>query len=129
MNNVFCTFSFHFVIVVVVVVTVVGVLVLVLVLVVFVVFVVIIVVVCFVVVFLFLFLLLSKKEHEAESFRAGDRVIAIYPNTTSFYSSTVVVAPRQSAARVTVKFDDDEDESGTIPEHRIARRYVSCGVA
>lgn len=64
------------------------------------------------------------KEHEAESFRAGDRVIAIYPNTTSFYSSTVVVAPRQSAARVTVKFDDDEDESGTIPEHRIARRYV-----
>ena len=57
-------------------------------------------------------------------FQAMDRVMAVYPNTTSFYPCTVVFGPRQNTSRVVVKFDDDEDEHGTIPEHRIPRRYV-----
>jgi SAGA-associated factor 29 len=76
---------------------------------------------------------LSKANSpDADNFQAGDRVMAVYPNTTSFYPCTVVFGPRQSGGgvqsknttRVVVKFDDDEDETGTIPEHRIPRRYV-----
>jgi hypothetical protein len=75
---------------------------------------------------------LSKvNSPDADTFQALDRVMAVYPNTTSFYPCTVVFGPRQSGGvqsrntnRVVVKFDDDEDETGTIPEHKIPRRYV-----
>jgi hypothetical protein len=75
---------------------------------------------------------LSKvNSPDADTFQALDRVMAVYPNTTSFYPCTVVFGPRQSGGvqsrnttRVVVKFDDDEDETGNIPEHKIPRRYV-----
>lgn len=75
---------------------------------------------------------LSKANSpDCDTFQALDRVMAVYPNTTSFYPCTVVFGPRQvgtgqskNTSRVVVKFDDDEDETGSIPEHRIPRRYV-----
>ena len=60
----------------------------------------------------------------------GDRVIALYPDTTSFYFATVMSVPRgrgcAGALNVTVmvQFDDDHDETGVIPNRPCPAKYV-----
>lgn len=60
----------------------------------------------------------------------GDRVIALYPDTTSFYFATVMSVPRGRGcagaldAVVMVQFDDDHDETGVIPNRPCPAKYV-----
>ena len=61
----------------------------------------------------------------------GHRIIALYPDTTSFYLATVTSVPRgrggplgPANALVMVQFDDDHDETGQIPERAAAAKYV-----
>ena len=69
---------------------------------------------------------LPSTDGEMVPYGIGSRVSAVYPSTTSFYPGTVVQAPRSStAARLVIKFDDDEDETtGHTAEHRIPRNHV-----
>lgn len=61
----------------------------------------------------------------------GDRVLAMYPDTTSFYLATVShVVPRRdrdkdiSELHLQVQFDDDHDETGFIPHRPVPLRFV-----
>ena len=69
---------------------------------------------------------LTGTDEEGASLGLHSRVMAVYPQTTSFYPGTVVQAPRSvTAARLVIKFDDDEDaDTGVTAEHRIQRTHV-----
>ena len=69
---------------------------------------------------------LTGTDEEGASLGLHSRVMAVYPQTTSFYPGTVVQAPRSAAAqRLVIKFDDDEDaDTGVTAEHRISRHHV-----
>jgi hypothetical protein len=58
----------------------------------------------------------------------GEEVLAIYPETTSFYPAYIVQAPRRTALgvepTVIVQFKGDQDETGIIPHRTIALHYV-----
>lgn len=71
--------------------------------------------------------------------RRGDQVLAVFPETTSFYNAVVVKTPKlppqhqhqhqttssgSSCLEVVVKFDDDEDENGRNPARRVPARFV-----
>jgi hypothetical protein len=49
------------------------------------------------------------------------RVVALYPDTTTFYLAIVSVASKRGSGtgtqQVSVQFDDDQDDTGVIP-HR-----------
>ena len=67
-----------------------------------------------------------------ESFTKGTTVMAIFPETTSFYKAVVSKAPvwvndRKHGPIVNeliLKFMDDEDDSGKTPHRRVPSRYV-----
>lgn len=71
-----------------------------------------------------------RLEDSAVDINRGDRVMAVFPETTSFYRATVVKTPRIPASsvngqwEVVVRFDDDEDESGKWPARRVPARFV-----
>ena len=60
----------------------------------------------------------------------GSRVVALYPDTTAFYLAVVSVASKSKrgsntdSQHVTVQFDDDQDETGTIPHRPVPARFV-----
>ena len=57
----------------------------------------------------------------------GDQVLAVFPETTSFYRAVISKAPRRCAGgaiECIVKFEDDEDESGRTPHRRVHSRFV-----
>jgi hypothetical protein len=55
----------------------------------------------------------------------GDTVLAVFPDTTSFYRAQVTKVPKQQrGGEVHVKFDDDEDETGRTPHRRVPSRHV-----
>ena len=58
--------------------------------------------------------------------RKNNRVLAVFPETTSFYRAVVVKAPRQTPSHweVAVRFDDDEDETGRVPPRKVPVRFV-----
>ena len=64
------------------------------------------------------------------SISKGNRVIALYPDTTSFYLASVTTVPRRAGppgpanSFVMVQFDDDHDETGKIPERGVPAKYV-----
>jgi hypothetical protein len=65
----------------------------------------------------------------ASHLRRGDEVLAVFPETTSFYRATVVKNPRPPSSvngnwEVIVKFEDDEDDSGKAPPRRVPARFV-----
>jgi len=52
-------------------------------------------------------------------------VLAMFPNTTCFYRSTVASVQRKKGVReYLLKFADDEDEKGDTPTRRVAARFV-----
>ena len=61
-----------------------------------------------------------------ERLRAGDRIFAVYPDTTSFYEATVVQAPRKTNANpyVMVTFVDDSDEQGITHEKFVPLKHT-----
>ena len=58
----------------------------------------------------------------------GEEVLAIYPDTTSFYPATVSAAPRRNAMSsepsITVQFQGDSDESGITPNRIVLLKHV-----
>ena len=70
-----------------------------------------------------------RLEDAAEHLRRGDSVLAVFPETTSFYRGIVVKnpkAPTHNAGlwEVIIRFEDDEDETGKAPPRRIPARFV-----
>ena len=70
-----------------------------------------------------------RLEDSAEHLRRGDSVLAVFPETTSFYRGVVVKNPKAPAHsnglwEVIVRFEDDEDETGKAPPRRIPSRFV-----
>lgn len=65
-------------------------------------------------------------------FEKGARVMAIFPETTSFYRAVVSKNPvwtdgpegKPRVKDVILKFEDDEDEFGKTPHRRVPSRYV-----
>lgn len=69
-----------------------------------------------------------RLEDSAADIRRGDRVLAVFPETTSFYDAVVVKTPKSPAGNnqweVVVRFEDDEDETGKAPPRRVPARFV-----
>jgi hypothetical protein len=86
-----------------------------------------------------------KRLHDsAAHLHKGDSVLAVFPDTTSFYRGVVVRNPRppgevpaasgksgkdkekdkDSGWDVVVRFDDDEDDTGRSPPRRIPARFI-----
>jgi hypothetical protein len=60
----------------------------------------------------------------------GEEIIAVYPETTSFYPAVVVQAPRIGRTLnvepiVVVQFSDDHDDTGQIPHKTVLLRHVA----
>eukprot|EP00009_Paramoeba_aestuarina_P009331 CAMPEP_0201522548 /NCGR_PEP_ID=MMETSP0161_2-20130828/18044_1 /ASSEMBLY_ACC=CAM_ASM_000251 /TAXON_ID=180227 /ORGANISM="Neoparamoeba aestuarina, Strain SoJaBio B1-5/56/2" /LENGTH=275 /DNA_ID=CAMNT_0047921431 /DNA_START=219 /DNA_END=1046 /DNA_ORIENTATION=- len=51
----------------------------------------------------------------------GSTVMAMFPDTTSFYPATVV---RKVGDSVSVKFEDDENENGRTPSRKVESRHI-----
>jgi SAGA-associated factor 29 len=72
----------------------------------------------------------KRLEDTSAHLRRGDRVLAVFPETTSFYPAVVAKNPKPPANNsntgwdVVVKFDDDEDENGKNPARRVPARFV-----
>lgn len=64
--------------------------------------------------------------------KKGDKVLVVFPETTSFYPAKVLLNPLPysnhssslSPWEVIVRFDDDEDASGNCPARRVPARFV-----
>jgi SAGA-associated factor 29 len=70
-----------------------------------------------------------RLEDSAGHLRRGDNVLAVFPETTSFYRAEVVKNPKAPAHangqwEVVVRFEDDEDETGKAPPRRVPGRFV-----
>jgi hypothetical protein len=69
-----------------------------------------------------------RLEDSAIDINRGDRVMGVFPETTSFYRATVVKTPKLpatgSSMEVVIRFDDDEDETGTWPARKVPARFV-----
>jgi len=77
------------------------------------------------------FAFVKRLGDTAQHLRRGDRVVAVFPETTSFYRAVVAKNPKGPSPNATnqmwevvVKFDDDEDESGKNPARRVPARFV-----
>ncbi|OWZ14480.1 hypothetical protein PHMEG_00012046 [Phytophthora megakarya] len=67
----------------------------------------------------------SLAEGEWIHYALNERVMAMYPNTTSFFRSTIRVPNPKGAPYVILKFDEDEDEHGFIPDRKVPFRFVA----
>ena len=73
---------------------------------------------------------LRRLTDNAGDIRKGDRVLAVFPDTTSFYRAVVVKTPKPVTSgssglwEVVVKFEDDEDNSGKQPARKVPSRFV-----
>lgn len=71
-----------------------------------------------------------RLEDSSVDIHRGDRVMGVFPETTSFYRATVVKSPKAPANsshgqwEVVVRFDDDEDEKGKWPARRVPARFI-----
>jgi hypothetical protein len=62
----------------------------------------------------------------AETFEQGERVLALFPWTTSFYAATVVSkGPKHEPGdKYGVRFDDDKEEGKIVKKRKIPRYFV-----
>ncbi|KAL4169447.1 hypothetical protein KRP22_010367 [Phytophthora ramorum] len=67
----------------------------------------------------------SLPEGEWIHYTVDERVMAMYPNTTSFFRSTIRVPNPRGAPYVILKFDEDEDEHGLVPDRKVPFRFVA----
>jgi SAGA-associated factor 29 len=74
------------------------------------------------------FLDVKRLDDSASYLRRGDEVLAVFPETTSFYRAVVAKNPKftsgSSPSDVIVRFEDDEDATGKAPARRIPARFV-----
>ena len=71
----------------------------------------------------------KRLEDSAAHLRRGDVVLAVFPETTSFYRAVVAKNPRppqhgNGGWDVVCRFEDDEDMSGRAPARRVPGRFV-----
>lgn len=71
----------------------------------------------------------KRLEDTASHLKRGDIVLAVFPDTTSFYKATVVKNPKppthsNGSWEVIVRFEDDEDDTGKAPARRVPARFV-----
>ena len=71
----------------------------------------------------------KRLEDSAAHLHRNDEVLAVFPETTSFYRAIVVKNPRppqhgNSGWDIVCKFEDDEDASGRAPPRRVPGRFV-----
>ncbi|KAH7852074.1 hypothetical protein Vadar_020306 [Vaccinium darrowii] len=52
----------------------------------------------------------------ARYFRPREKVLAVYPDTTTLYKATVVRARKWKTKDYVLEFDDDEDDDGVLPQ-------------
>jgi len=73
------------------------------------------------------------EETASTHLRRGDSVLAVFPETTSFYKAVVAKTPKflngagggyAGSQEIIIKFEDDEDESGKNPARRVPARFV-----
>ena len=72
---------------------------------------------------------LGIVDESLDELQKGERVVVIFPETTSFYRAMVSKAPKRGpggspAREVVLKFEDDEDDAGRTPHRRVSLRYV-----
>jgi hypothetical protein len=68
-----------------------------------------------------------KLEDSGAYLRKGDSILAVFPETTSFYRAIVAKTPKSvngNASDVVVRFDDDDDDSGRSPLRKVPARFV-----
>lgn len=70
-----------------------------------------------------------KLEDVSARLRRGDHVMAVFPETTSFYPGIVAKNPKPGngggiSNEVIVKFDDDEDDQGKPVARKVPARFV-----
>ena len=68
----------------------------------------------------------EEEKGEGRKFQKGERVLAMYPDTTSFYPCFITQVPKKTAVQqiYLVQFDDDADETGVEPHRPCPARYV-----
>ncbi|KAG5187584.1 SGF29 tudor-like domain-containing protein [Tribonema minus] len=59
-----------------------------------------------------------------EGLHKGGAVLAMFPDTTSFYKGKMAKSLKRGMTEALVQFEDDEDETGKTPNRRIDARYV-----
>jgi hypothetical protein len=62
-----------------------------------------------------------RLDESSSHLRKGDDVLAVYPETTSFYRAIVA---KRGHNEVIVRFEDDEDELGIVHPKRVPARFV-----
>lgn len=72
---------------------------------------------------------LGQMDFNHKKLNKGDKVFALYPDTTIFYPAIIIQAPRRSAlnaeAMVIVQFEGDEDPlTGTAPIITVHLKYI-----
>ncbi|CAM9223391.1 unnamed protein product [Chrysoparadoxa australica] len=70
-----------------------------------------------------------RLQDDLKGLDKGDEVLAVFPDTTSFYRATIHKMPRpvdkdSGPPEIQVKFVDDEDESGRTPNRKMHPRFV-----
>ena len=71
----------------------------------------------------------KRLEDSAAHLRRGDAVLAVFPETTSFYRAVVAKNPKQvqhgnGGWDVVCRFEDDEDHTGRAPPRKVPGRFV-----
>ena len=62
-----------------------------------------------------------RLDESCSHLKRGDAVLAVYPETTSFYRATVA---KRGINDAIVRFEDDEDEAGVLHAKRVPVRFV-----
>jgi len=70
----------------------------------------------------------KRLEDTSSHLRRVDRVLAVFPETTSFYPAVVAKNPKPPVSGsqwdVIVRFEGDEDDSGKAPPRKVPGRFV-----
>jgi len=71
----------------------------------------------------------KRLEDSAAHLRRGDQVVAVFPETTSFYRAIVAKNPKppqhgNGGWDVVCRFEDDEDHTGKAPPRKVPGRFV-----
>uniref|UniRef100_A0A7S2D9R3 SGF29 C-terminal domain-containing protein n=1 Tax=Octactis speculum TaxID=3111310 RepID=A0A7S2D9R3_9STRA len=73
---------------------------------------------------------LMRLDDSVEHMSKGQAVLAVFPDTTSFYRARISKPVKRSSTNyrtspdIYVQFEDDEDETGRTPHRRVIARYV-----
>jgi SAGA-associated factor 29 len=67
-----------------------------------------------------------RLEENIGQLQKGDAVLAVFPDTTSFYKGRISkpVKNKGVGGDIYVQFEEDEDESGRTPHRRVPARHV-----